>query len=308
MSERTKNPRRGTVVSIISELAIGRRLTRFRPVRTALTSARFIPPMLPSLVVEPPTGGHWIYEVKHDGYRTLLLVDGGQATAITRNRNDWTSVYPGIVAAASRLKCRSAIVDGEVIFPDSEGRSDFHGIRTAIGNKGRGCRVKKRLPRGRPHMATEVHSQWLWEAIDRFPEAASAMGEFRNAPHVWTALRWPGISRCTALRSVRPYVRPIGAEQNEMGGMVCLRPGGGAWYSEMIEAFGDPDHVTPSELRQCAMDPPTSTTVLLQNSSGWRRCSKSSPRSDRSRSRGLALSHEELDAIIAEEEQSRARR
>src|SRR6476659_4809517 len=55
-----------------------------------------------------------------------------------RNRNDWTRVYPGIVAAAGKLKCRSAIIDGEVIFPDPEGRSDFHAIRTVIGSKGRG--------------------------------------------------------------------------------------------------------------------------------------------------------------------------
>ena len=94
--------------------------------------------MLPSLVAEPPTGSHWIHEVKHDGYRTLLLVDGGTATAFTRNRNDWTHIYPGIVAAAAKLKCRSAIIDGEVIFPDAEGRSDFHAIRAAIGNRGRG--------------------------------------------------------------------------------------------------------------------------------------------------------------------------
>jgi len=94
--------------------------------------------MLPSLVVKPPMGERWIHEIKHDGYRTILVIDGGQARAFTRNRNDWTSTYPAIVAAAAKLRCKSAIIDGEVICPGEDGRSDFHGIRSAIGARGRG--------------------------------------------------------------------------------------------------------------------------------------------------------------------------
>jgi bifunctional non-homologous end joining protein LigD len=33
--------------------------------------------MLPSLVLEPPKGEAWIHEIKHDGFRTILTVDGG---------------------------------------------------------------------------------------------------------------------------------------------------------------------------------------------------------------------------------------
>ena len=35
---------------------------------------RFIEPQLPSLVDQPPEGKHWIHEVKHDGYRSQVLV------------------------------------------------------------------------------------------------------------------------------------------------------------------------------------------------------------------------------------------
>jgi len=103
---------------------------RVRP----LTSPIFIEPMLPSLVAEPPVSDNWQHEIKHDGYRTQLVIDRGQVRAFTRNRNDWTDRYPGIVAAAEDLRCRSAVMDGEVIVQDENGHSDFGAIRYAMAN------------------------------------------------------------------------------------------------------------------------------------------------------------------------------
>jgi bifunctional non-homologous end joining protein LigD len=37
---------------------------------------RFIEPQLASPVGQPPEGKHWIHEIKHDGYRTLLIIEG----------------------------------------------------------------------------------------------------------------------------------------------------------------------------------------------------------------------------------------
>jgi hypothetical protein len=64
-----------------------------------------------------------------DGYRTIIVVDDGKAQAFTRNGNDWTDGYPGIIAAAERLRCRSAIIDGEVIVQREDGCSDFEATR-----------------------------------------------------------------------------------------------------------------------------------------------------------------------------------
>ena len=90
--------------------------------------------MLPSLVPEPPASDNWQHEIKHDGYRTQLVIDRGKVQAFTRNRNDWTDRYPGIVAAAEGLRCRSAVIDGEVIVQDENGHSDFEAIRYAMAN------------------------------------------------------------------------------------------------------------------------------------------------------------------------------
>ena len=92
----------------------------------------FIEPQLLTSVDQPPQGGEWLHEIKHDGYRTLLVVEGKQARAYTRTGLDWTSRYPGIVSAVAKLNCRSAILDGEAIVQDERGASDFDALMSAI--------------------------------------------------------------------------------------------------------------------------------------------------------------------------------
>src|SRR6478672_9125774 len=38
----------------------------------------FTKPEIPALVPEPPSGDGWIHEIKHDGYRTLIVIEGGK--------------------------------------------------------------------------------------------------------------------------------------------------------------------------------------------------------------------------------------
>jgi bifunctional non-homologous end joining protein LigD len=50
----------------------------------------FIEPQPLTSVDRPPQGDEWLREIKHDGYRTLLVVESGQARAYTRTGVDWT--------------------------------------------------------------------------------------------------------------------------------------------------------------------------------------------------------------------------
>src|SRR5215472_581361 len=95
----------------------------------------FIPPQLPSLTDQPPEGADWIHEVKHDGYRTMLVIERGNARTFTRNGHDWSDRYPGIIAAARKLPCRAAILDGEIIVQDGRGVSDFEALQSALRSK-----------------------------------------------------------------------------------------------------------------------------------------------------------------------------
>jgi bifunctional non-homologous end joining protein LigD len=63
----------------------------------------FVSPMLPQLVPSAPTGTGWLHEIKHDGYRTQLVVDRGQVRAFTRAGHDWSREYAPIINAAGQL-------------------------------------------------------------------------------------------------------------------------------------------------------------------------------------------------------------
>ena len=95
-------------------------------------SLEFINPQLATPVDHPPPRAGWIHEVKHDGYRTLLIIERRKARAYTRNGFDWTERYLGIAKAAVKLDCRSAVIDGEVIVQNKSGVSDFDALKSAI--------------------------------------------------------------------------------------------------------------------------------------------------------------------------------
>ncbi len=92
----------------------------------------FIAPQIPVLSAEPPTGTGWIHEIKHDGFRTLIGISGKDARAFTRSGLDWSDKYQRVIEACRKLRCRSALIDGEIIVQDKNGVSDFAALRAAI--------------------------------------------------------------------------------------------------------------------------------------------------------------------------------
>ena len=74
-----------------------------------------MPPLEPTLVDAPPVGDEWLHEIKHDGYRTELVIEDGHARAFTKRGFGWTSKYSPIVECAEALSCQCAIIDGEMI-------------------------------------------------------------------------------------------------------------------------------------------------------------------------------------------------
>src|SRR5262245_17548202 len=93
---------------------------------------RFIEPQLASPVDQPPDGKHWIHEIKHDGYRSQVVIERDRARVFSRNGYDWSDRYPGIVRAAAKLQCKSAIIDGEAIVQNGHGASDFEALQSAL--------------------------------------------------------------------------------------------------------------------------------------------------------------------------------
>ena len=75
-----------------------------------------------------PAGDGWSYEVKWDGYRTLALKDGPRVRLFSRNLKDVTGAYPSVVRTLGELKAPSALVDGELVAIDEEGRPSFQAL------------------------------------------------------------------------------------------------------------------------------------------------------------------------------------
>jgi bifunctional non-homologous end joining protein LigD len=89
-------------------------------------------PQLAELAEETPLGKDWVSEVKFDGYRLLAFVVGGTARLVTRNGHDWTNRLPHLAAAVERLGLRDALLDGEMVALDREGKSDFSALQAAL--------------------------------------------------------------------------------------------------------------------------------------------------------------------------------
>ena len=92
----------------------------------------FRPVQLAQLVDTVPSGDRWLHEMKYDGYRTLIAVGGGEARAYTRSGLDWSEKFAPLVAAAAKLKVQSALIDGEAVVLDADGRSSFQALQNAI--------------------------------------------------------------------------------------------------------------------------------------------------------------------------------
>ena len=75
-----------------------------------------------------PTGSQWTYEVKWDGYRTIALKDGRQVRLFSRNLKDVTAQYPSIAAAVAGVHAPRAMLDGELVALDDDGRPSFQAL------------------------------------------------------------------------------------------------------------------------------------------------------------------------------------
>ena len=93
----------------------------------------FVAPQLCKLVDRPPTGDGWIHEIKFDGYRAQLRVQGGHASIRTRQGLDWTDRFGAIAAAGADLA--DCLIDGEIVALDRDGSPDFAGLQAALADK-----------------------------------------------------------------------------------------------------------------------------------------------------------------------------
>ena len=150
---------------------------------------RFIVPMKPRLLEEPPAAGEWIYELKFDGIRLIAVKNGEKVNLVSRNGKELAVRFAEVAAAIRSLPIVDCVIDGEVVALDNAGRSSFQLLQG------------RELPGGKDHpvyyyvfdllqagghvltaQALEARKKWLEQLCAEATEPIRYSGEIGNDP------------------------------------------------------------------------------------------------------------------------------
>ena len=120
-----------SVSSVVKELKGAAK----RPMPTA------IHPMLAISIEKPFDNPEYLFEIKWDGYRAVSFIKDGSVRLVSRNQNDLTGQYPELHQLPKFVKAITAILDGEVVALDEQGRASFSLMQQRTGIREHGRRV-----------------------------------------------------------------------------------------------------------------------------------------------------------------------
>jgi bifunctional non-homologous end joining protein LigD len=75
----------------------------------------------------------WLYEIKWDGIRTVAFIENGNVRLFSRSKRNVTAEFPEFGDLARHLRGGTAILDGEIVTLDEDGRSDFQKLQNRFG-------------------------------------------------------------------------------------------------------------------------------------------------------------------------------
>ena len=88
--------------------------------------------MLASASTELPSGVDWSYEMKWDGVRAIALVGPNAVELRSRAGNEITLGYPELQPLADSIGPTTAVLDGEIVAIDEQGRSNFQRLQSRM--------------------------------------------------------------------------------------------------------------------------------------------------------------------------------
>ncbi len=95
-----------------------------------------VQPMLARLSTLPAVESEWAFEVKWDGVRAITRSQPGRISLISRNGNEVTAAYPELRALNRALGSHEAILDGEIVAFDEQGRPSFQALQSRMHLRG----------------------------------------------------------------------------------------------------------------------------------------------------------------------------
>jgi bifunctional non-homologous end joining protein LigD len=102
--------------------------------RHATTALPLIEPVIPERLDRPFDDPAWLFEPKYDGFRGLLYVTRRDCHFRSKRGNVLHRFQDLCHWVRQELPVKEAILDGEIIALDSEGRQDFRAILESRGN------------------------------------------------------------------------------------------------------------------------------------------------------------------------------
>ena len=82
-------------------------------------------PMKAAMGALPSSDDGWAYEIKWDGYRTIVFVDGGTIRLQSTSGKNVTQRWPEFSGLSDSVHAATAILDAELVVFDDDGRPDF---------------------------------------------------------------------------------------------------------------------------------------------------------------------------------------
>jgi bifunctional non-homologous end joining protein LigD len=104
-----------------------------KPDRRVASMPDFVEPQLCDSVERPPAEAGWVHEIKFDGYRVQMRVEGGRVTLKTRKGLDWTEKFGAIAREARGWP--DGMVDGEIVALDGHGAPDFASLQASLSEQ-----------------------------------------------------------------------------------------------------------------------------------------------------------------------------
>lgn len=193
----------------------------------ASSPARFLTPMR-ALSREQVPVGLWQCEIKYDGFRVVAVLNAGEAELWSRNHKPLSADFPEVVQALRKLKCRNAVLDGEIVALDEAGRSRFQLLQA------------RAHPGGRPTLV-----YYVFDLLHRDGQSlVDAPLEERRKHLVLLAGKAAKLVQLSPVFLVEPSELLAAARRQGLEGIIAKRPGSryeadrrsGAWLKCKVVA------------------------------------------------------------------------
>ncbi len=149
-------------------------------------------PMLATPGELPPEDedARWGYEFKWDGVRAVAAVRGGVLGLTSRKGTDITVRYPEVARLPASLAGHDAVVDGEIVAMDDQGRPDFGALQNRMHRTGAEV---PRLAAAKP-VTFLVFDLLGWDGEDLtgrpYAERRERLDALGVSGHRWVATPW----------------------------------------------------------------------------------------------------------------------